>query len=331
MNDIAPHKRTARAITLALQLGVSAALIAALIFVVDWQGLRRAATALSVGGVVGVVLLNFVAQTSLVWRWRALLATVGVSEPFARSWRTVFAGLFLNNFMPGTLGLDGLRILLMGRVCGSMAVAIGAIAYERAMQVSIYVLLIMLASLWPMDWLAPWLNLAIVAAGGFAVLGLLLLLKWLSGRKISRAPAGAGLLVRGWTFLGAMLAETGRMQVRLRRHRRAQAQFFLSSLANVGFILALFAVALHDLGRPVDLPMIAFAVGVAAIVSGLPISFGGIGVYEAALVLFLGLGGVPSGDALLTALVLRGASIAVTLLGLPGALLMWRERAAQAG
>jgi glycosyltransferase 2 family protein len=331
VTDVAPRKRTARAVTLVLQLGVSAALIAALIFVVDWRGLRQAATALSVGGVVGAVLLNFVAQAALIWRWRALLATAGVREGFGRSWRTVFAGLFLNNFMPGTLGLDGLRILLMGRACGSMAVAIGAIAYERAMQVSIYVVLIMLASLWPMGWLAPWLHLTIVVVGGLAVLALLLLLKWLSGRRISRAPAGAGLLLRGWTFLGAMLAETGHMQVRLRRHRGAQAQFFLSSLVNVGCILALFAVALHDLGRPVDLPVIIFAVGIAAIVSGLPISFGGIGVYEAALVLFLGLGGVPSGDALLTALVVRGASIVVTLVGLPSAVLLWRERAAQAG
>ncbi|HWA49886.1 MAG TPA: lysylphosphatidylglycerol synthase transmembrane domain-containing protein [Dongiaceae bacterium] len=331
MSEPAPRKRKARAVTLALQIGVSVALVAALVFVVDWQGLRQAAAALSIGGVIGVVLLNFLAQASLIWRWRALLATVGVHESFGRSWRTVFAGLFLNNFMPGTLGLDGLRILLMGRACGSMAVAIGAIAYERAMQVSIYVLLIVFASLWPMGWLAPWLHLTIVATGGFAVLALLLLLKWLSGRRISGAPAGAGLLLRGWSFLGAMLAETGRMQVRLRHHRGAQAQFFISSLFNVGCVLALFAVALHDLGRPVDLPVIVFAVGIAAIVSGLPISFGGIGVYEAALVLLLGLGGVPSGDALLVALVVRGASIAVTLLGLPSALLMWRERASQMG
>lgn len=331
MSEPAPRKRSARLITLALQLGVSAALIAGLIFVVDWQGLRQAAAALSIGGLIGVVLLNFVAQAALVWRWRALLATVAVQESFGRSWRTVFAGLFLNNFMPGTLGLDGLRILLMGRACGSMAIAIGAIAYERAMQVSIYVLLIVIASLWPMDWLAPWLHVAIIAIGGFAVLALLLLLKWLSGRKISGAPVGAGLLLRGWSFLGAMLAETGRMQVRLRHHRPAQAQFFISSLVNVGGVLALFVVALHDLGRPVDLPVIAFALSIAAIVSGLPISFGGIGVYEASLVLLLGLGGVPSGDALLVALMVRGASIIVTMLGLPSALLLWRERVSQMG
>lgn len=329
MTIAAPRQRTARALTLALQLGVSLALIAVLIFVVDWRGLRQAMTALSWSGVIGVVLLTLLAQASLIWRWRALLATVGVHEPFARSWRIVFAGMFLNNFMPGTLGSDGLRILLMARACGSAPVAIGAIAYERAMQVAIYVVLVMLASLWPMEWLALWLHLAVVAVGGFGILLLLALLKWLSGRKISPAPAGASLWVRGWALLGAMLAETGHMQVRMRRHRRAQLLFALSSLLNVCFIFGFFAVALHDLGRPVDLPLVVFAVGIAAIVSGLPISFGGIGVYEAALVLLLGLGGVPSGDALLVALIVRAAAILVSLIGLPSALLLWRERGRQ--
>ncbi len=314
--------------TLVLQLAVSAALIAALVYVVDWQGLRQAAGSLSLAGIAGVTLLFFLAQAALIWRWRALLETVGVRESLARSGRTVFAGLFLNNFMPGTLGYDGLRILLMGRACGSMPVAIGAIAYERAMQVAIYVLLVMLASLWPMAWLQPWLHLIILAGGGLAILVLLVLLKWLGGRKISPAPRDAGLLVRGWAFLGALLAETGRMQVRLRRHRGAQTRFFLSSLANVVLVTALFVVTLHDLGRPADLPVIVFALGIAAIASGLPISFGGIGVYEALLVLFLGLGGVPSGDALLVALVVRASAVLVSLVGLPGALLLWRERRA---
>ena len=44
--------------------------------------------------------------------------------------------------------------------------------------------------------------------------------------------------------------------------------------------------------------------------------------------LFLGLGGVPSGDALLVALVVRASAVLVSLIGLPGALLLWRERGA---
>lgn len=333
MTDAGPRPRptSRRLVTLALQLAVSAILIAGLIFFVDWQELRRAAVALSLGGMLGVVLLNLLAQAALIWRWRALLETVGVREGLARSAHSVFAGLFLNNFIPGTLGSDGLRILLMGRACGSMPTAVGAIAYERAMQVALYVLLAMFASLSPMPWLHPWLHLLVLAGGGLGTVLLLLLLKWLGGRKISPAPRDAGLLTRGLALLGAMLSETGRMQVRLRHHRRAQLLFVLSSLANVAFVVAFFMLILRDLGRPTGLPIVVFALSVAAIASGLPISFGGIGVYEAALVLFLGLGGVPSGDALLVALVVRASSVLVSLAGLPGAVQLWRGRGANAG
>jgi uncharacterized membrane protein YbhN (UPF0104 family) len=300
--------------------------MAALFFVVDWQGLQQAIVALSVGGLVGVILLYFAAQTSLVWRWRAMLATVNVREPFRSSWDAVFAGLFLNNFLPGTLGSDGLRILLMARACGNTPVAIGAIAYERIVQFAIYAVLAMLASLWPMKWLGPLTHLAIVAGGACGILTLLVLLKWLSGRRITAAPTGVSLWMRGWSLLTAMLAETGRMQMRLRRHHRALLLFAGSSLVNVVLLIGMFVVALHDLGHSIDLPVIVFAVGVASICIGLPISFGGIGVYEAALVLFLGLGGVPSGDALLVALVVRASSILISLLGLPNAQLLWGER-----
>lgn len=326
MTERAPSRGSRRFVTLAMQVAVSLGLIAALALVIDWQGLGHAARALSAAGLAGVILLNFLSQVALIWRWRALLETVGVRESLARSWRTVFAGMFISNFMPGTLGSDGLRILVLARACGSASVAIGAVAFERAMQVAIYVGLVALAALWPMDWLRTWVQVAVVAAGTGAILALLLLLKWLGGRKISPAPPGASLMARGVAFLGAMLAETGRMQVRLRRHRRAQLLFALSSLVNVILVVAAVAVVLHDIGQAVALPVVVFALGIAMISSGLPVSFGGIGVYEGALVVFLGFSGVPAEAALLVALVGRACGVLNSLVGLPSALLLWRER-----
>ena len=43
----------------------------------------------------------------------SLPAMLGVRESWARSWHSVFAGLFLSNFLPGTLGSDGLRVVLL--------------------------------------------------------------------------------------------------------------------------------------------------------------------------------------------------------------------------
>src|SRR5688572_9469504 len=93
--DRQSEKRRAmpRRLTLALQIGVSLALLAALIAIVDWTQLRAAAAALSLGAMVVVCLCCLCAQASLVLRWRALLDMLGVRESWPRSWHSVFAGL----------------------------------------------------------------------------------------------------------------------------------------------------------------------------------------------------------------------------------------------
>src|SRR6185503_18513020 len=99
--DRAPRQRRAmpRWLTLALQVAVSLALLAALIAIVDWSQLRAAAAALSLGAMIAVALCCLGAQVSLVLRWRTLLDLLGVRESWMRSWHSVFAGLFLMNFL----------------------------------------------------------------------------------------------------------------------------------------------------------------------------------------------------------------------------------------
>ena len=133
-----------------LQGAVSIGLLAALIAIADWQTTRKAAAALSPGGLIAVFAACFLAQAALVLRWRALLDMLGTRESWARSWHSVFAGLFLTNFLPGTLGSDGLRVVLLTKSCGRASTAIGAVAYERLMQLAIYICLVSVAALLPM-------------------------------------------------------------------------------------------------------------------------------------------------------------------------------------
>jgi len=74
------------------------------------------------------------------------------------------------------------------------------------------------------------------------------------------------------------------------------------------------------------LPAIILIASVSAIVTGIPISVGGVGPYEATVVVLFGLFGVPVAHAFLMALTIRVIVVAVNLTGLPSALLLWRER-----
>jgi uncharacterized protein (TIRG00374 family) len=315
-----------RWLMLALQIGVSLALLAALIAIVDWSQLREAAAALSLGAMVLVVLCCLGAQASQVLRWRALLDMLGVAESWARSWHSVFAGLFLTNFLPGTLGSDGLRVVLLTKASGRASTAVGAVAYERLMQLALYVLLASLAALLPLPWLQAWLRALIVAAGAIGIAFLVLVLYWLGRRAADSGVAGGGLLQTAWRLFATILIETGRMQTRMRRHRRAALGFWLASIGNLALILAIWILVLSDMGDDVGLPTIALACAAAAIASSVPVSLGGIGIFEATIVALLGLAGVPAAHGFLLALVVRAVFMASSFIGLPSASLLWRER-----
>jgi hypothetical protein len=317
-----------RWLTPLLQLLVSVGLLAILVAMVDWGDLLDALTALSTERLLAVFLLCFCGQAMYVLRWRALTDMLGIRESWMRSWHTVFAGLLLINFLPGTLGSDGLRVVLLTKSCGRASTAVGAIAYDRLMQLALYVLVVALAALTPMDWLQPWLRATIMIVGTGAVLLIVFVLYWLGQRSVDSPLARGGLLQAAWRLSATILVETGRMQTRMRRHRRAAWGFWVASILNVGMIVAMWWLILDELGHAINIPTIMLILGIVAIVTVVPISLNGIGIFEGSTVALLGLVAVQPAHAFLLGLIVRAAFMAVSFVGLPSAMLLWRERRA---
>jgi uncharacterized protein (TIRG00374 family) len=309
-----------------LQLTVSVVLLAALIAVVDWDALRQAAGALSGGALIAAAAVCLAAQAMLVLRWRALIDMLGVREPWGRSWHSVFAGLFLTNFLPGTLGSDGLRVVLLTKAFGRASTAIGAVAYERLMQFALYVMVVSAAALAPMPWLDFWLRAAIVGVGTAAVVVLVLLLYWLGQRSVAGGGMRGGLVQSAWRLFATILVETGRMQTRMRRHRRAAIGFWAANILNVCLVFGIWTIILPGIGQHVGIATIVLAAGSAAIATAVPISLNGIGIFETVVVALFSLAGVPASHAVLLALIVRALFLASSFVGLPSALLLWRER-----
>lgn len=328
MSGQEPRQRSVlpRRLTLLLQVLVSVGLLTVLVVMVDWGELLDALGALSPWRLVAVFLLCFGAQAMYVLRWRALMDMLGIRETWMRSWHTVFAGLFLVNFLPGTLGSDGLRVVLLTKSCGRASTAVGAIAYDRLMQLALYVLVVALTALTPMDWLQPWLRAIVIVVGAGAVLLIFLVLYWLGQRSVDSPLTRGGLLQAAWHLLATILVETGRMQTRMRRHRRAAWGFWVASLLNVGLICVMWWLILHELGYAIGLATIILIVGIVAIVTVAPISLNGLGIFEGSTVALLGLVAVLPAHSFLLALIVRAAFLAISLIGLPSAMLLWRER-----
>jgi uncharacterized protein (TIRG00374 family) len=327
--DPREHRALPRWLMRLLQWTVSLGLLAALVAMVDWGELGDALAALSTERLLAVFLLCICAQAMFVLRWRALTDMLGIRESWIRSWHTVFAGLFLVNFLPGTLGSDGLRVVLLTESNGRASTAVGAVAYERLMQLALYVLVVALAAVTPMDWLQPWLRAIIVVVGACAVLLLVFILYWLGQRSIDSPLARGGLMQAAWRLFATILVETGRMQTRMRRHRRAAWGFWVASILNVSLILAMWWLILDEMGYAFSISTIVLIAGIVAIVTVVPISFNGLGIFEVATVALLGLVAVPAAHAFLLALIVRAVFLATSFVGLPSAALLWRERRAE--
>ncbi len=326
MPETVSSRTVPRWLALLLQVSVSIGLLVALIAIVDWTLLKGAASALSGQALAGAAVICFASQAALVLRWRALLDMLSIREPWARSWHSVFAGLFLTNFLPGTLGSDGLRVVLLTKTCGRASTAIGAIAYERLMQLALYALVVSLVALWPTPWLESWVRAAIVGAGTILVALVILILYWLGRRSLDGEQAGSSLLQGAWRLFATILVETGRMQTRMRRHRSAATAFWAANLLNIGLIFSIWLVVLPDIGHQVEVATIVVAAGSAVIAAAVPISLNGVGIFEAVAVALLSLAGVPASHGFLVALIVRALFLATSLVGLPSAVLLWRER-----
>src|SRR5690606_285572 len=56
------------------------------------------------------VALFFLSILAGAWQWSLLLRIQGIRFGFADCFRSYYAGMFLNNFLPGTVGGDALRV-----------------------------------------------------------------------------------------------------------------------------------------------------------------------------------------------------------------------------
>jgi uncharacterized membrane protein YbhN (UPF0104 family) len=64
-------------------------------------------------------------------RWCILLWTQGVKISFWRAYSLSWAGIFASNFLPGTIGGDGFRMMAMHRYIGRTTISVGSVILDR--------------------------------------------------------------------------------------------------------------------------------------------------------------------------------------------------------
>jgi uncharacterized membrane protein YbhN (UPF0104 family) len=241
-------------------------------------------------------------------RWHVVLRRLGVQAALPESLRLFYIAAFFNACLWGAISGDIVRAWLSSRNREETAVIVHSVVLDRVAALA-GVSILVLAT-------APWL----VARAGFGTIA------WLPLGIAALGLAGIGLVAR-----------LGRLPATWQQHRAARLLQALGNATGAVFLNTAAAVPVLGLAvlAQVAMAIAAYAVSASleidltvldclvlmqpvALITALPISVGGWGVREAAVIGVLGLAGVPAGAALVLSVQIGVLTI---LASLPGGVL----------
>jgi uncharacterized membrane protein YbhN (UPF0104 family) len=251
----------------------------------DWQSLLKQLADLNPWMLALALGLYLASHAFNTLRWCALLWAHGVSITFWQAFRISWSGIFASNFLPSTIGGDGLRMVAILPYTKSKSVALGSVALDRLINMAAMACLLPL----PVLVFGSKLNTLLALAFPFDL------------RKLAEKyfPKIAGA-VREWASRPAAFGWA----------------FLAAWPSNLILMLANIIVA-HQLGMEISFVQIMAVQTVAYFVSVVPISVNGYGVREVTLTtLFTALGATLE-QASTMAVLTRFMAVLVTV---PGAL-----------
>ena len=300
-------------LTFAAQAVVSVALLALLFRRLDIAALRTLYTTMPVWFYLLSLAVVMSGQVLYAWRWRQVLAAAGVSVTVGTAVQQYFIGIFLNNFVPSTVGGDMAKVYYLGRLHGYRPIA-ASIVLDRLLSIG---LLAVLAT--TMYWVAPdpsprfaATRAVVTVMAAMLILFLVVAARGTGGlpERLSRfGVLAVGLAERAQRFRYDMAAAAKRPQIMLQSAAVVATYFF--ALTGVYRVFFTISTAAH----PAFLTLLT-AVTTASLLSNLPVSVNGLGLREQLHALLLQPLGVPREAAVAISLLIFAHLLVSSLLGL---------------
>jgi uncharacterized protein (TIRG00374 family) len=305
----APKRRTR--LTLAIRMVVSAGLLAILVTKIDFDGAmpknRHLSTLLFFAAAVLTAMIGIVLSA---WRWQRVLLAFDAKVPLRALTGHYFAGQFVGNVLPSTIGGDVLRVTRSAKTIGSSETAFAAVALERltgflALPVICFFGFLVDSSL--LESSTAWVAILVSGIALAALAGILLL---------AAHPRMAGRFEHhdNWMrFIGATHVGVERLR---REPRAALAVLGTAMIYQISVVLTVGFVIL-TIGAPVPVGAVIAFVPVVAMAQVIPISLSGLGVREGMFVLLLHPLGIHNGQAIGIGLLWYLTMLLVSFLGAP--------------
>jgi hypothetical protein len=308
--DSAAAKPSSRGWGRWLRIGLGVGILALLLTQIDIGAALRAVVEARVDLLVLGFVIVFGSRLLAGVRWYVLLRGRHAAVTLAGLLRLMFVADFVGYFMPGSLGVEVLRVYGMAKTTADPALSATSVVVERVVALIILVLLVLVGlagrplALPPEIGRLAWLFLGALLVGILAIMARptrSLALRLLPGKRLARIRRG---VERVFAALDSYRAQPWLI-----------AASFLLALIFQLMRCASLMVGAAALGHPLPFTFVLVVYPVMLLVSLLPITIAGLGVREAGFVYFLGLGGMPAEVALPLALIQRIFTIVATLPG----------------
>lgn len=263
----------------------------------------------------GVALLALLLDRVLMsYKWGLLLAIRGYSVSLTQRLMVYCSAMMWGLALPSTVGADGIRVMLVRRFGVRVDDTLATILVERGIGFVVALLtavasLIILRAMLPQDAIYDY-GVAFGVAGLAGAIGILL---------FSFTDGALNSVLR---LIPRRFADSGAVRLLMRLHeayaslgtdRRRIGAFSVLTLVEHVLVIVCYALVAVALKVEFNAVFMFAAVPLAILVSRLPISLDGIGVYEGIFVAIMALGGVPPADALAVSLAARALQIIVWL------------------
>lgn len=237
-------------------------------------------------------------------RWQILLRIQGIFLGWVRAAAIVVIGLFFNMFLPGLVGGDAMRLYFVFKQTPRRKTRVTlSVVMDRLLGLFSIIFLASLVVLFRFHWLKRFPEtghityLALTVLGG-AFVFVMLLFGVVESGLLNRLP-------RRLPFRKSIVQAGQALGLYRARLPLTVAGFFLTVLSHLAYYLSFYCAARSLDGAAMPAPRVADFVSIMPLVNtitGLPISFGGVGVRETLFQQLLGnLAGMPLALAALTA------------------------------
>ncbi|HWR96900.1 MAG TPA: lysylphosphatidylglycerol synthase transmembrane domain-containing protein, partial [Candidatus Methanoperedens sp.] len=294
-----------------LKAAVSAALLLFLLRRIDAKELGGMLRQTDPLWVLVSVLVGILPMAISSWKWRILLRARGNPLPYGRLFNLYFAGLFLNNFFPSTIGGDLFRSHAVGKEVGDRAHALASVFMERFTGLTALAAIALVAFAGNLSSFRDPRFAVALGAGltAYFALALAVALPGPLAWGLRRFPSGLpgrliGKLVRVQSAIHAYSGQARAVAAAL----ALSLLFYLVAMANIYVCSRAFGIALPPRTLVVIVPVIMF-------ITSLPITVGGLGLAEWAYFFTFGASGAGASPGLLVGLLLRANSLLYSLWG----------------